>query len=213
MSQEAGTSGIPKNLFFSSETSFSCLWVTGYASHSRCSTQGSMVGFSTVLGIPTFGSPHGVDQVQQCCLHRIKLRTSGLTAQRSTTKPCDWWNFSPNVCVYAPEHHWTSKESKIKNSKIWPFPESNQCNPGRSPGTNALTTWPQAPWIESPILKFKLEQTSFCQSPGRKRPNDYSRFPHSSFLPWKSQIFKHIFRLWEFLVKYFKGWWVICGYL
>ena len=41
----------PKKKKFS-ETSFSCLWVTGYASHSESSTQSSMGSYSTVLAYP-----------------------------------------------------------------------------------------------------------------------------------------------------------------
>ena len=49
-------------------------------------------------------------------------------AQLTDTEPlsqsgCD--NFSPNVCIYTPEHVKISKESKFEISKNWPCQESN----------------------------------------------------------------------------------------
>ena len=116
MSQEAGTSGISKFCFFS-ETSFSCLWVTGYAStlkaHVRVQWVISPLSFHAHFVLACKGG-----QSLHSALCRIKLRTSRLTAQcfQPLNNVVDEISCQ-NVSIYAQgilNYQENSKKSKFK---------------------------------------------------------------------------------------------------
>ena len=144
MSQEAGTSGISKFCFFS-ETSFSCLWVTSYAStlkaHVRVQWVISPLSFHAHFVLACKGG-----QSLHSALCRIELRTSRLTAQRfqPLNHVADGISCQ-NVSIYCPGCPRTSREFKNSKFKFCKDQGSNSVPHGCPCRTNALTTWLQAP--------------------------------------------------------------------
>ena len=163
MSQEAGTSGNTKILFFSLRHHFHG-WVTGYASHSDSSTQVQR------LATPLSGYTHFVlackgGQSLHSALCRIELRTSLLTAQRfqPLNQVADGISCQ-NVSIYCPGCPRTSRNFKNSKFKFCKDQESNSVPRGCQCCQTPYTTRPKVLIQEQQIWKYKLDQTSSCQS-------------------------------------------------
>ena len=103
-----------KNLF-SPETSFSCLWVTGYASHSESSTQGSMGSYATVLVYPLQLASRGWSSP---AILPPQDWTENLTVNSPTLQPLNQVadEISCLMCLYiAQDVPGLQENSKIKN--------------------------------------------------------------------------------------------------
>ena len=143
MSQEAGTSGTPK-FYFSLRHHFH-VWVTGYASHSESSTQGSMGSYSTVLVYPLRLASRGWSSP---AILPPQDWTENLTVNSPTLQPLThrgWWFFVSNVSIYCPGCPWTSRKFKNQNFKFCKYLDSNPVPRRCLCRTNALTAWLQAP--------------------------------------------------------------------
>jgi hypothetical protein len=105
-------------VFFSVETSFSCLdWIVYMPHHSKLNT-GSMIGYSAVWVYPLRTHLQGLIKSLHSALSRIELRTSRLTVQRYNHKTKWLMICHVRMCLYTPGYPRTSRESKNSKFKI-----------------------------------------------------------------------------------------------
>jgi hypothetical protein len=164
MSQEAGTSGTPKffsffwDIIFTSLSDWLCLKI-------QSSTQGSMVSYATVLGIPTSYSPARGDQVLAFCTPNDW--TGNLTMNSPTLQPLNQVADGiscQNVSIYCPGCPMTSREFKNSKFKFCKDQESKSVPRGCQCHRTPYTTRPKVLIQEQQIWKCNLDQTSSCQS-------------------------------------------------
>ncbi len=176
MSLEAGTSGISKFCFFS-ETSFSCLWVTGYAStlkaHVRVQWVISPLSFHAHFVLACKGWP-----VLAFCT--LQDRSENLTVNSpmlSTTKPRGWWNFMSEcvyICAGYPKLSRELKNSKIQNLQRSGFELSTSWLSVSNKRLNHLTT--SALNMKSKSESINLNRHHLVSRWDVNVQNDYSTF-------------------------------------
>ena len=123
MSQEAGTSGTPK-FNFSLRHHFH-VWVTGYASHSESSTQGSMGSYATVLVYPLQLASRGWSSP---AILPPQDWTENLTVNSPTLQPLNQAADEiscQNVSIYCPGCPRTSRKFKNQKFKFCKYRDSN----------------------------------------------------------------------------------------
>ncbi len=157
MSQESRTKWITKFLFFFSVTSFSCLWVTGYASHSESSTQVQWLAqsYSTVWVYPLWLASLGWSSP---AILPPQDRTENLTVNSPTLQPLNHVVDEiscPNVSIYAQGILNYQGNSEIKNLKNCIDQELNWGSPGCLCHPMTYTTRPKVHIQEQQICPLQ----------------------------------------------------------
>ena len=123
--RKAGPTGIPK-FFFLSVTSFSCLWVTGYASTLSAQTGVQWLATPLSQADPYWTRLQGVIKPLNSALHGIEPTTSRSSAQRLDHQTTVVVFISLQMCVYILKNIWKCHRNwKFEISKNWPSRESN----------------------------------------------------------------------------------------
>ena len=136
MSQIAGRCWIPKDFFF--------LWDRLHGEVTRRSLHYPVWASPDSSSAPSSSHQHVPGRPLYPRWFRNQESNSWQWAQLTETEPpnhggCD--NFSPNVCIYTPEHVKISKESKFEISKNWPCQESNPGHQSHSQVIIPLDHW------------------------------------------------------------------------